>query len=33
MAPRSVEMTVAGIVIQSELKKLRFMPSQVPLTQ
>ncbi len=33
MAPRTVEMIVAGTVIHSELKKLRFMPSQVPLTQ
>src|SRR5919109_250942 len=33
MAPSSVEMMVAGTVIQSELKKLRFIPSHVPATQ
>ena len=33
IAPIAVEMIVAGIVIFSELKKLRWMPSQVPPTQ
>ena len=33
MAPSSVEMIVAGMVMSSELKKLRWMPSQVPATQ
>ena len=33
IGPRGVEMIVAGMVIFSELKKLRWMPSQVPPTQ
>ena len=33
MAPRTVEMMVAGIVIHSELKKFRLMPSHVPAMQ
>ena len=33
IAPSIVEIAVAGITIQSELKKFRRIPSQVPLMQ